>query len=302
VSTDYQQAREALGARLRELRTEAGLNGKEFAERLGWQRSKVSRLENGKQTAAAADLEAWAQGAGRPNALEELKRSLRGLETAYRSWKRQLAAGHRAVQEGHVVQEAQAETIHLFESGIIPGVFQTPEYARGVLADVSNRLGTPRDIEEGGGGRTGSSEAPRGAVRAGAPFPRPCLGGCPARRALRAARRERTAGPGGHQRARPGPVPMAPVPPGRALLARPLRPAAARPGPAPAERGARYRRPGHRRAVRAVPGSICDLAGSTALQATSEPHTQMSNLAQSPVSCARSAAFWRSDQPERRAS
>lgn len=159
MSTDYQQAREALGARLRELRTEAGLNGKEFAERLGWQRSKVSRLENGKQTAAAADVEAWAHEAGQSDVVDELKRSLSGLETAYRSWKRQLAAGHRAVQEGHVVQEAQAETIHLFESGIIPGVFQTPQYARGVLTDVSTRLGTPRDIEEGVRARMKRQEA-----------------------------------------------------------------------------------------------------------------------------------------------
>lgn len=37
------------GARLRELRTEAGLNGKDMADRLGRQRS-VSRLEHGKQT------------------------------------------------------------------------------------------------------------------------------------------------------------------------------------------------------------------------------------------------------------
>ncbi|MFE2684029.1 helix-turn-helix domain-containing protein [Streptomyces mirabilis] len=149
MSTDYQQAREALGARLRELRTETGLNGKEFAERLDWQRSKVSRLENGKQTATEADVEAWASVAERPDAVDELKRSLRGLETTYRSWRRQLSAGHRAVQEGHAVQEAQAETIHIFESGVIPGIFQTADYARGVLTDVSNRLGTPRDIEEG---------------------------------------------------------------------------------------------------------------------------------------------------------
>lgn len=60
-ATDYQSGREALGARLRELRTEAGLQGRELADRLGWQRSKVSRLENGKQTATAADLQAWAQ-------------------------------------------------------------------------------------------------------------------------------------------------------------------------------------------------------------------------------------------------
>lgn len=148
MSTDFQQGREALGARLRELRVEAGLNGKDMAARLGWQRSKVSRLENGKQTATTADIEAWGQAVD-ASAISELKGRLRGLETTYRSWRRQLAGGHRALQEANALQESEAETIHLFESGIIPGIFQTPEYARGVLTDVSNRIGTPRDVEDG---------------------------------------------------------------------------------------------------------------------------------------------------------
>lgn len=50
VSTDFQNARVALGARLRELRSGAGLNGKEVAETLGWQRSKVSRLETDRKS------------------------------------------------------------------------------------------------------------------------------------------------------------------------------------------------------------------------------------------------------------
>lgn len=49
MSTDFRTARVLLGVRLRELRTEAGLNGKDMADRLGRQRS-VSRLEHGKQT------------------------------------------------------------------------------------------------------------------------------------------------------------------------------------------------------------------------------------------------------------
>ncbi|MBW8738042.1 MAG: helix-turn-helix domain-containing protein [Streptomyces turgidiscabies] len=159
MSTDFQQSREALGVRLRELRTEASLNGKDFAALIGWQRSKVSRLENGKQTASTADVEAWARAVGAPDAAGELKGRVRGLETSHRSWKRQLAAGHRAAQESHVVQEAEAEVIHLFESGIVPGIFQTPEYARGVLTDVSTRLGTPRDIEEGVRARMKRQEA-----------------------------------------------------------------------------------------------------------------------------------------------
>ncbi|RCV56662.1 helix-turn-helix domain-containing protein [Marinitenerispora sediminis] len=149
MSTDFQQGRRNLGARLRELRTEAGLTGKQLAARLGWQPSKVSRLENGRQTATVADLEAWANALEATGVLSELKGRLRGLETAYRSWKRHLAAGHRAVQEASALREAQTKTIHVFESGIIPGLFQTPEYARGVLADVSDRIGSPRDIEAG---------------------------------------------------------------------------------------------------------------------------------------------------------
>ncbi|MDX3522379.1 MULTISPECIES: helix-turn-helix domain-containing protein [Streptomyces] len=147
--SDYQHARKALGARLRELRTGTGLTGKEFAALLGWQQSKVSKLENGKQTASDADAKAWAEAVGRPDVADELRASLRTLETTYRSWKRQLAAGHRAVQEGHRLQEEEAREIHIFESGIIPGIFQTPEYARGVLTDVSDRVGSPRDVEAG---------------------------------------------------------------------------------------------------------------------------------------------------------
>jgi len=44
------------GRRLRVLREEARLTGKDLAARLGWAQSKVSRLENGKQTATVEDV------------------------------------------------------------------------------------------------------------------------------------------------------------------------------------------------------------------------------------------------------
>jgi len=56
VSTDYQKAREALGLRLRELRVEGPggrLTGTHMAQRLGWSQSKISKLENGRQTPTA---------------------------------------------------------------------------------------------------------------------------------------------------------------------------------------------------------------------------------------------------------
>lgn len=148
MSTDFQAARESLGARLRELRTETGLNGKDFAERLGWQRSKVSRLENGKQTATAKDLDAWTQAANAPAEAADLKSRLRGLESQVRSWRRQLATGHRGVQERYVAEYRRTATVRGYEATVIPGLFQTPGYARHLLLQNAELMQSPRDTED----------------------------------------------------------------------------------------------------------------------------------------------------------
>jgi transcriptional regulator with XRE-family HTH domain len=148
VSTDFQSARVALGVRLRELRTEAGLNGKDMAERLGWQRSKVSRLENGKQTATVADLETWAQGVGAPTEAADLQSRLRGLESQARSWRRQLTTGHRGVQERYVAEYRATATVRGYEATVIPGLFQTPEYARHLLLHNAELMQSPRDTDD----------------------------------------------------------------------------------------------------------------------------------------------------------
>ncbi|MFJ9749559.1 helix-turn-helix domain-containing protein [Streptomyces chartreusis] len=149
MSSDYQSGRVALGARMRELRTEAGLNGKDFAERLGWQRSKVSRLENGKQTPSRDDLTAWAEAAGRVDVIAELTGRLAGLETRYRSLRKQYSNGHRARQEQGLVETEQTALLRAVEVIRIPGLFQTPEYARAVFtANAAFRDVPATDIED----------------------------------------------------------------------------------------------------------------------------------------------------------
>ncbi|SBV01363.1 Helix-turn-helix domain-containing protein [Streptomyces sp. PpalLS-921] len=147
VSTDFQQARVSLGARLRELRAEGGLTGRELAGRLAWGQSKVSKLENGKQTPTVADLTAWAEGTGNPGATGELIGRLRGLETQYRSWRRQLAGGYRAVQDAHRAQAQRTRFRRSFDPSLIPGLLQTADYARSVLTRYSTLHTAPRDIE-----------------------------------------------------------------------------------------------------------------------------------------------------------
>ncbi|MFI1813895.1 helix-turn-helix domain-containing protein [Streptomyces sp. NPDC020422] len=146
-STDFQSGREALGARLRELRAETGLSGKDFAERLGWPASKVSRLQAGKQTPSVGDMEAWARAAGKPEVIAELKARTAGLETTYRSWKRQLAAGHRARQEQGIAETAATILTRGVEVVRVPGLLQTPEYARYVFEQNAEFRRTPRDVD-----------------------------------------------------------------------------------------------------------------------------------------------------------
>ncbi|MET8765453.1 helix-turn-helix transcriptional regulator [Streptomyces sp. NPDC004658] len=145
MTTDFQTAREALGARLRELRTEAGLEGKDLAARLGWQTSKVSRLQNGKQTPSRDDLTAWARALGRPDVEPELHGLLAGLDMKQRnrSWRKQLAGGHRGRQEIAVRLTETTQQIRGVEVSRIPGLFQTPEYARVVFDSLAAFRGIP---------------------------------------------------------------------------------------------------------------------------------------------------------------
>ncbi|MGW5093487.1 helix-turn-helix domain-containing protein [Streptomyces nodosus] len=151
MSTDYQQAREVLGARLRELRLSAPdgrLTGAQLAGRYGWHKSKVSRIENGQQTPTPEDLRLWAEAVGQPEACNELLARLRGFESHIRSWRRQLAAGHRAVQDTHLSAHADAAVFRGWETSMIFGILQTPDYARAIFTRYAELQRSPRDTEE----------------------------------------------------------------------------------------------------------------------------------------------------------
>lgn len=131
MPSNLQQAREALGARLRELRRASGLNGKQFAARLGWYgASRVSKLELGQQTPTEKDLVEWTTAAGAPGALAELRMQLNALETFYGEWRRRLFSGVHAAQRSLAELDAETTRFRVFECGAIPGLLQTPEFAR----------------------------------------------------------------------------------------------------------------------------------------------------------------------------
>ncbi|MFG3498644.1 helix-turn-helix domain-containing protein [Streptomyces sp. NPDC047928] len=148
MSTDFQQARVALGARLRELRAARGYTGRELASVLHWPQSKVSKLETGRQTATTDDLQAWAQATGHPDSADELITRLRTLESRSRSWRRQLAAGHKPVQDTLSAEYERSRTLRAWQGSMVVGMLQTPDYARHVFSQHVDLHQSVRDVEE----------------------------------------------------------------------------------------------------------------------------------------------------------
>lgn len=147
LSTNVAQAREALGAHLRQLRRDANLTGRELAAACGWLPSKVSKIENGKQTPSPADLRQWTQETGQPEANEPLSAKLAALESFYRDLRRQLKSGMRFRQVESINLEACTRHLRVWEPNYVPGLLQTPDYARIRLEQGVSLYGAPNDLD-----------------------------------------------------------------------------------------------------------------------------------------------------------
>jgi transcriptional regulator with XRE-family HTH domain len=149
VRSDYQQAREALGARFRQLRKDAGLTGKQLAERLGWSQPKVSRIERGQRTPSEENLQAFAQVVGATaEVTDELLTRVRTVHSVHAAWRRQLAGGAAVGQHDILELEANVRLVRAFEPAVIPGMLETDDYARKLFEDVVALYGIPNDAEE----------------------------------------------------------------------------------------------------------------------------------------------------------
>lgn len=146
--TSIDEARTALGKRLRELRESAGLNGKQLAELLAWPPSKVSKLELGRQTPTDDDLRSWASATKSEESTQGLLASLHTLEIQHAEWKRLLRVGLGSHQAELAQRDDGTRRYRVFESTFIPGLLQTSEYARSRFARAVVAHKTPNDIND----------------------------------------------------------------------------------------------------------------------------------------------------------
>ncbi|MFC5829860.1 helix-turn-helix domain-containing protein [Nonomuraea insulae] len=150
MSQEAQRSREALGIRLREIRLQAGFTGRALAELTGWQLSKISKIEHGKQAATEADVRLWLSHCRREDILPDLVAAVRTIETLWMEWRRALRAGTRHRQRRSLDQYERTRVFRAYNPAIIWGTLQTAEYAETLMRQLADFMGDgPNDIEAG---------------------------------------------------------------------------------------------------------------------------------------------------------
>jgi transcriptional regulator with XRE-family HTH domain len=151
--SNVHEARLALGRRLRELRSSAGLSGRQFAESLSWPASKVSKIENGRQTPSDDDIRGWVASTRSEDQTDALLATLHSLEIQHAEWQRILRAGIRPRQNELLDLDLRTRLFRTFEATVIPGLLQTAEYARARFAEGIRVFRLKNDINEAVQGR-----------------------------------------------------------------------------------------------------------------------------------------------------
>jgi transcriptional regulator with XRE-family HTH domain len=153
LTTSADQARASLGIRLRDIRRDAGLSGTELARLTGWQPSKITKIEHGRQTPSEEDLRTWCEHCQATAELPDLIAAVRSIETQFAEWRRIIRGGIRRRQQASAAVYERARLFRIYEPAVIPGLLQTHEYAVTVLSTSINLFRVPDDAEEGAAAR-----------------------------------------------------------------------------------------------------------------------------------------------------
>jgi transcriptional regulator with XRE-family HTH domain len=146
-SSSVQEAKRALGQRLRELRHEAQLTQSTLAALCGWERTKVTKIESGVQAPSAHDVRNWCSRCGADDQIEDLVATLRTVESAYVEWRRLERVGMKRFQESALPLYEGTRHLRVYHSHVVPGLLQTPGYLRALLRTISRFRGIP-DVDD----------------------------------------------------------------------------------------------------------------------------------------------------------
>ncbi|MER8070338.1 helix-turn-helix transcriptional regulator [Streptomyces sp. NPDC094034] len=125
--------RRRLGEELRKLRQSAGLTSGQTARLLGWHQSKVSRIETGVSGVKDEDLAGLLDALGVIDPqLRLLLGALAGTTNKGQGWWMAYGGVIPPQYRDFISLESQARTARTLETSVVPGLLQTPAYARAV--------------------------------------------------------------------------------------------------------------------------------------------------------------------------
>lgn len=142
------KAQEALGLRLRDLRKDAGLSGRALAIATGWHFTRISKIENGVQGPSDQDIRIWCEACAAEEQVPDLIATARAVQSMYVEFRRQTRAGMKQLFQSSVPLYERTENFRIYEHNVIPGLFQTAEYAAQLVSFWITFLETRNDLED----------------------------------------------------------------------------------------------------------------------------------------------------------
>ena len=125
--------RRRLAAELRRLRDHAGLSTTDAARKLGWQASRLSRIEHRQSGISGPDLRKLLEAYGvEDSGYREYLASL-ASRVNQRGWWTKYAGLIISEYADLISLEEEARAIRTYEAELLPGLLQTPDYTRAVI-------------------------------------------------------------------------------------------------------------------------------------------------------------------------
>ncbi|MFD5092526.1 helix-turn-helix domain-containing protein [Amycolatopsis thailandensis] len=144
--------RARLAAKLREIRAATGQSGNQFAKTLGWPQSRVSKIETATQFPTGDDITSWLTAADAVDEEDAVADLLKRARVESVSFRQEFGKTGGAVAKQRSVRERErkASRVAIFQPALVPGLVQTPDFMRKLLALPSGpaRTGGATDIEQ----------------------------------------------------------------------------------------------------------------------------------------------------------
>ena len=123
------------------------MTARALAAAAGWHESKTSRIENGKTPPSPADIRVWTVLCRVEDQTEDLIATACGIEGMYIEWRRLERGGLKQVQQSVLPLFKRTQRFRFYQSWVVPGLLQTPDYTRAVLNTVAALRGAPDDVD-----------------------------------------------------------------------------------------------------------------------------------------------------------